>query len=115
MKRRPRGPRKPTRPPELDKCLREIQTLRNDPELAVRLLEFAEQDQVDAQYALGLVYAEGRGIPEDLARAFYWLSRAIANGDQEAHTLRNIIGAQMTEDQYQASQRMINSLELKLV
>lgn len=106
MRKRHRTPRRPKRAPELDQCLREIQLLRNDSQLANRLLPFAEQDQVDAQYALGLVYAEGRGVPEDPARAFYWLSRAINNGDSDAIALRNIIGAQMTEDEYQASQRM---------
>ena len=36
--------------------------LRNDPAVAEEFLQAALQGDVDAQYGLGLVYAEGRGL-----------------------------------------------------
>ncbi|MGB0723526.1 MAG: tetratricopeptide repeat protein [Gammaproteobacteria bacterium] len=94
------------RPPELTECLRQLQLLRNDPELVETVRPFAEQGYADAQYAMGLIYAEGRGVSEDPARAHYWLTLAVEQGDTEADLLRNIVGAHMTEEQYQASLRM---------
>jgi regulator of replication initiation timing len=40
----------------------------------------AEKGNVLAQYNLGLAYAEGRGIPQDLVEAYVWLRLATDNG-----------------------------------
>jgi TPR repeat protein len=69
---------------------------QNSPELAERIYDLAHQGNRDAQYALGLIYAEGRGIKEDPVQAYYWLSKAIAQGDLDAETLREIVQQSMS-------------------
>lgn len=86
--------------------LKDLILLRNDPTKVPPILEAAQRGEVDAQYALGMVYAEGRGVPIDLARAHYWLSLAVAQGDRDAELLRNIVGSQMTDEEYEAAKRM---------
>ena len=61
-----------------------LNLLRNDPEVAARLIAAAEEGDMDAQYAAGLVYAEGRGVEPDLVQSYFWLTRAMEQGDVEA-------------------------------
>ena len=49
------------------------------------------QGDTDAQYGLGLVYAEGRGVDQDEVEAYAWLSVAMLQGDPEAENLRNVM------------------------
>lgn len=95
--------------------LKDLVLLRNDPAVVARVREAAARDEVDAFYALGLIYAEGRGVPIDLAQAHYWLSRAIDRGDQDAVLLRNIVGAQMNDDEFDAALRLRASPSLRVV
>ena len=44
----------------------------------------AEQDDVEAQYILGVMYAEGRDVPQDDAEAGAWFHRAAAQGHSSA-------------------------------
>ena len=67
----------------------------NDPEHTELVREKAEAGNVDAQYALGLMYAEGRGIQQDEIQAYVWLSRAIEQGDQDAASLRYVLLSHM--------------------
>ncbi len=41
----------------------------------------AEAGDRDAQFNIGILYAEGHGVPEDRARAVEWLTRAAEQGD----------------------------------
>lgn len=61
-----------------------LNLLRNDPDKAAELIAQAERGDMDAQYAAGLIYAEGRGVAIDLVQAYYWLTSAIAQGDSDA-------------------------------
>ena len=56
--------------------LQDLVLLNNDPGLEQRLLEKARMNNVDAQYALGLVYAEGRGTDINVVDAYAWSSDA---------------------------------------
>src|ERR1035441_4378966 len=49
------------------------------PELAA-LRAKAENGNAIAQYNLGLAYADGRGVPADLAEAYVWLTLASDQG-----------------------------------
>ena len=89
--------------------LKDLILLRNDPSKVGVVREAAERGEVDALYAMGLIYAEGRGVEVDLAQAHYWLSLAIEQGDRDADMLRNVIGSQMTEEEYQAAKRLWSS------
>lgn len=79
--------------------------LRHDPQLVAQLQEQAEAGDPDAQYALGLVYAEGRGVDEDRIAAYVWLSRAMAQGDEDARDLRYIILQTMTTAEIAEAER----------
>jgi TPR repeat protein len=95
--------------------LKDLILLRNDPSKVGVVRDAAERGEVDAQYAMGLIYAEGRGVQIDLAQAHYWLSLAVAQGDRDADMLRNIVGSQMTEEEYQASKRLRSGAVLSRV
>ena len=84
--------------------LNELVLLKNDPELAEELRKEALKGTTDAQYALGLVYAEGRGVKPDLAKAYAWLTLAIMHGDDDAEQLRYIVGERMTDEDYEHGQ-----------
>jgi TPR repeat protein len=86
--------------------LKDLILLRNDPSKVARIREAAERGEVDAQYAMGLIYAEGRGVEIDLAQAHFWLSLAIAQGDRDADLLRNIIGSQMTDAEFESAKAL---------
>jgi uncharacterized protein len=84
--------------------LKDLILWRNDPELAERVLQEARRGNVDAQYAMGLIFAEGRGVPLDLVRAYAWLTVAVLRGDRDAVTLRNIVGSQMSDEEFEAGE-----------
>jgi len=86
--------------------LKDFILLRNDPSKVDLVRDAAERGEVDAQYVLGLIYAEGRGVEIDLGMAHYWLSLAVAQGDRDAEQLRNIVGSQMTDAEYELSKRL---------
>lgn len=53
----------------------------SDPKEALRWYRrAAEQGHADAQFALGLMYYEGRGVQENHAEAAIWLHQAVENG-----------------------------------
>lgn len=89
--------------------LERMSLLRNDPDDARRLYEQARTGNVDAQYALGLSYAEGRGVAIDAARAYFWLSQACAQDDAEAQVLRNIVARDMSQDSFEQARRMCDT------
>ena len=71
--------------------LRGMNLLRNDPEMAARLIEAAEQGDMDAQFAAGLIYAEGRGVIPDPVQAYFWFTLATEQGDVDAEKLRSLV------------------------
>ncbi|MCG6940012.1 MAG: sel1 repeat family protein [Thiohalocapsa sp.] len=95
--------------------LKDFILLRNDPSKVGPVRDAAERGEVDAQYALGLIYAEGRGVTIDLAQAHYWLSLAVEQGDRDAEQLRNVVGSQMTDEEYAAAKRLRAGASLRLV
>jgi len=95
--------------------LKDLILLRNDPATVQRVRDAAARGEVDAFYALGLIYAEGRGVQIDLAQAHYWLSLAVEKGDRDADLLRNIVGSQMSDEEYEAAKRLRIKPSLQLV
>ena len=51
---------------------------------AERIRPLAEQGQAHAQYNLGVLYANGRGVMQDLIMAYVWSNVAAANGNELA-------------------------------
>ena len=79
--------------------LADLVLLRNDPAVAAEFLQAAINGDVDAQYGMGLIYAEGRGVEQDEVRALYWLTQAIEQGDKDAVLLRQVVAVNMTAEQ----------------
>ncbi len=79
--------------------LRRLVLLRNDPQLARDARVLALAGDADAQYALGLIYAEARGVEEDLVEACAWLTLATLRGDRDAQELQWIVSERMTPQQ----------------
>ena len=44
----------------------------------------AEQGQSEAQYELGVMYADGSGVPRDHSEAVKWCQKAAAQGHEKA-------------------------------
>ena len=59
----------------------------------------AEQGYADAQYNLGLMYANGEDVPEDKVLAYMWWNLAAANGNDGASKNKDIIAERMTSSQ----------------
>jgi TPR repeat protein len=95
--------------------LKDLVLLRNDPSKVPAILEAAQRGEMDAQYALGLIYADGRGVSIDLAQAHFWLSRAVEQGDRDAEVMRNIVGSRMSDAEYEAALRLRSGPDLHLV
>ena len=47
-------------------------------------LEAANQDHASAQFALGVMLADGRGVPQDETKALIWIGKAAQRGCSEA-------------------------------
>lgn len=60
-----------------------VPKLMDDPERA-RIVEAAVGGDMEAQYQLGRIYDEGKGIPRNSKEAAYWYRRAARNGHTEA-------------------------------
>lgn len=86
--------------------LKDLILVRNDPSKVALIRDRAQKGEMDAQYAMGLIYAEGRGVEIDLAQSHYWLSLAVDQGDRDAAKLRNIIGSRMTDAEFAAAKRL---------
>lgn len=86
-----------------------LSLLRNDPDVAAEMLAAAQQGDVDAQYGMGLIYAEGRGVALDEVRAYYWLSRAIAQGDRGAKTLLRVVASAMSREQVRQARQLLDA------
>ena len=46
--------------------------------------ELAEQGDAEAQFNLGVMYANGEGVPQDYAEAVKWYPKAAEQGDEYA-------------------------------
>ena len=79
--------------------MQRLMLLRHDPELVDELRIEAMKGDTDAQYGLGLCYAEGRGVEQDEIEAYAWLSVAIMQGDDQAEDLRDIVMHNLSPEQ----------------
>jgi TPR repeat protein len=84
---------------------------RGDYATALRLWRpLAEQGSANAQYVLGIMYANGRGVPQNDVQAHMWFnlaaSRAPASERDEAIKMRNVAASNMTPEQIGEAQRL---------
>jgi len=74
----------------------------DDVRAVARLRKAADEGQASAQFLLGTMYADGRGVPQDDELAIVWWSKAAAKGDAGAQTNLGISyfnGLGMPQDQ----------------
>jgi TPR repeat protein len=63
---------------------------------AALYLSAATAGYMPAQHNLGMLFQEGRGVPKNLAEAYYWLSVAAANGSNNSEAVIQQLIGQMT-------------------
>jgi uncharacterized protein len=66
----------------------------------------AEQGHSVAKLYLGVMYAEGRGVPQDYVRAYMWFSLSAAQGEQRAVKTLEIAERRMTPAQISEAQKL---------
>jgi|GEM_PF-2239891 peptidoglycan hydrolase-like protein with peptidoglycan-binding domain len=66
----------------------------------------AKQGDQRAQYLLGRMYMEGRGVSQDYVQAHMWLNLATAGAVAEARAYRDQVASRMTSQQIAAAQEM---------
>ena len=79
--------------------------LSNDPALVETVRGEAMLGNPHALYALGLIYAEGRGVPRSLIDAYAWLTVAVLHGDADAELLRNHVAIEMSDEEFDEGKR----------
>ena len=84
---------------------------RDDYDLAARLFRpLAEQGHAGAQSFLGVLYANGQGVPQNVIRAYMWLTVAVAGsrGDDVKTATMNqtTVASDMTTAQIEQAQEM---------
>jgi TPR repeat protein len=66
----------------------------------------AGQGRADAQSNLGVMYAEGDGVPPDYVQAFMWFSLAAAQNHKDAIKNRDSAASLMTPAQMAEAQKL---------
>jgi len=59
-----------------------------------------------AQGNLGMMYANGRGVPQDYVQAHMWLNLASAGGNEIGRKNRDMVAAKMTPAQIAQAQQL---------
>ena len=77
---------------------------RGSPETAALIA--ASQGLPIAQFYLGVLYANGQGVPKDLVQSYMWLKLSAARGYSEAKKAQQIVSGQMTEAQIAEAQKL---------
>jgi hypothetical protein len=81
---------------------------------AFRLFRLAaEQGDAGAQFNLGVMYNNGKGVPQDYVSAHMWFNLSGSNGDKDAVEKRNIVEKKMTKDQISEAQRLASNWKPK--
>jgi TPR repeat protein len=71
------------------------------------------QGNKNAQYNLGEMYEEGKGVALDYVRAHMWFNLSAALGYGDAAKSRDIVSKQMTLQQIAKAQKMANDCQQK--
>ena len=66
----------------------------------------ADQGNARAQGNLGVMYADGQGVPKDYVQAYMWFNLGAAGGSELGGKNRDAIAARMTPAQIGEAQRL---------
>ena len=70
---------------------------------------FSEADQYgnkQAQYELGILYLEGRGVQADKIKAYFWLNKAATRGHSGADVYRTMVAMSLSMEEITEAQRL---------
>ena len=70
----------------------------------------ADQGDAAAQYNLGVMYKNGRGVLEDYVQAHAWLNLAAAQGHEKAPKGKDLLRGKMTREQVAEAQKLAAEL-----
>ena len=73
----------------------------------------AEKGDARAQYNLGSMYEEGKGVPKDVVTAYAWYNIAAANGDEYAKKTKDDLAKRITLDQISKAQERVKQMVKK--
>ena len=74
---------------------------------ALRLFQLlANQGNAQAQHNVGVIYANGRGVPQDYILAHMWFNLAASQGDADAAEAREQVAKSMSPTQVAEAQKM---------
>ncbi|MDH4409681.1 MAG: hypothetical protein QE273_08695 [Verrucomicrobiales bacterium] len=71
-----------------------------------RYRALAEQGDSQAQWSLGVCYALGEGVPEDVVTAYMWFNLSSAQGDEDSKLRKDELTERMTREQIAEGQKM---------
>ena len=66
----------------------------------------AEQGHAQAQFLLGIMSSQGRGVLKDSVQAYRWYTLAASHGDDLAEKFKDHLAKSMTLDQLAEAQRL---------
>ncbi len=76
---------------------------------ATALREFrplAKKNNWDAQYYLAVMYADGKGVPQDKIIGYMWASIAVLNGDTSSQVMKDVIAFGMAPEQIEKAEKL---------
>lgn len=83
---------------EANNYLNKLTGINDHWKLAKFIEDHAYMGEPNAQYALGLMYAEGRGVVQNPTLAYAWLTVAMFHGDWAARDLRILVKSMLDND-----------------
>jgi uncharacterized protein len=66
--------------------------------LELVVITLAEEGNPTAQFLLGVMYAQGKGVQKDFVSAYFWLSMSAEQGNEDAASFLDIVAERMTTD-----------------
>ena len=90
---------------DFDKGLKAFEA--GDMETAVSEWQMAsDQGNAEAQFRLGKLYEEGRGVPQDFIEAHKWYNLSAAQGNEEARKARDAVSKKMTKEELAEARKL---------
>ena len=93
----------------MDPSTRKASVQRDETEALAWYHKAAEQGNTEGQWKLGLIYEEGRGVPQDYVEAHMWLNLAVSRstGEEREQSVleRDYVEAVMAPEQLAEAQR----------
>ncbi len=74
-------------------------------------IPLANEGNPEAQYILGSMYAQGKGVLQDYAQAHAWFNLAASQGHDKASLYRDEIAQKMTPNQVARAQQLAIQLQ----